>query len=743
MDLRAELSKMVVRRRLAGGEFSYVVAGSTITGKKAVLSALKAGTAAYTALRDKTSQEVLETDQEFEARLLKSIPLVKYEDEVKKEKVQPLVEGDEDERMEQDGADTAGAKDVVTAEDMFTKVSISGFPKNATAAACESFLRQFENIVVMKRLTVKDAKTGKEFFQRKYSVTFKDEKSASEFLASSDLKFEGALVPLTKELLRTIVQKSIVRKQQQTTFNVAKMMMSAAIKQGDEDKTVFIGGIKNTNFEGVQQFFCGLESEFDDIRTVKSYYYRLGLSGNKTQKGFILRFGSKKTADIFCEKEIKFEEKALRPIKMYNNVELNRLYRQPLNVLGAESQNENKDQIRRVVLLRADLVKDKFPAIFPGLESVAGPALGDSTAVLTFQTAEAAKQALLVENEAFRPVDLISLQDYLELRKTVLDEFKMRLDSLDKRCEEIRNNHVEVDETSITVTDPKAVEDNKKKPKAETKPIAAKVAPLAATAVKSEKKSVQTDQVLSAVVARRRNRGASEWDECVVVTGLKPKSASLGQPNGMDICNYFIHNHKDVKDVKFLDWTDAVFVKFPNATAAERFLSLDYVMFYGSDVNRNDVETYLKKRSPAQKEEIARLLLNKSFDKIAPPKSALASAGESNGTGKLGVAAAAAKADLELSSFQSRDENIRDLIISELHLSEGDVGQPSWQQGEDSTFSARLPVKLEETALSYLVKRWNELEISVGGQTVSASLASKGVKRDGNTRRKKAKKMKM
>ena len=81
------------------------------------------------------------------------------------------------------------------------------------------------------------------------------------------------------------------------------------------------------------------------------------------------------------------------------------------------------------------------------------------------------------------------------------------------------------------------------------------------------------------------------------------------------------------------------------------------------------------------------MLLNKSFDKITPPKSALASAGESNGTVKIGVAAAGAKADLELSSFHARDENIRDLIISELHLSEGDVGQPSWQEGKDSTFS--------------------------------------------------------
>ena len=54
--------------------------------------------------------------------------------------------------------------------------------------------------------------------------------------------------------------------------------------------------------------------------------------------------------------------------------------------------------------------------------------------------------------------------------------------------------------------------------------------------------------------------------------------------------NYFLHNHKDVTDV----------------VAAERLLNISYDMFYGSDVSRNDVESFLKK-NVTQKEEIAKV----------------------------------------------------------------------------------------------------------------------------------------
>jgi hypothetical protein len=47
-----------------------------------------------------------------------------------------------------------------------------------------------------------------------------------------------------------------------------------------------------------------------------------------------------------------------------------------------------------------------------------------------------------------------------------------------------------------------------------------------------------------------------------------------------DSCNYFLHNHKDETDVRFLNWTEFVFVKFQDFAATKRFVSLSYAMFY-------------------------------------------------------------------------------------------------------------------------------------------------------------------
>ena len=54
--------------------------------------------------------------------------------------------------------------------------------------------------------------------------------------------------------------------------------------------------------------------------------------------------------------------------------------------------------------------------------------------------------------------------------------------------------------------------------------------------------------------------GQSDWDPFVVCTNFVPKDKSLGTPNEDDICKYFIHNHKNVVDVKFPRWNeDATF----------------------------------------------------------------------------------------------------------------------------------------------------------------------------------------
>ena len=77
------------------------------------------------------------------------------------------------------------------------------------------------------------------------------------------------------------------------------------------------------------------------------------------------------------------------------------------------------------------------------------------------------------------------------------------------------------------------------------------------------------------IINRRRNRGESVWDLFVVVGELRPSNRSLGTPTDQDICNYFLQNHRDVADVKFLSWTTVptvVVVKF--ISVAETYISV-------------------------------------------------------------------------------------------------------------------------------------------------------------------------
>ena len=101
-----------------------------------------------------------------------------------------------------------------------------------------------------------------------------------------------------------------------------------------------------------------------------------------------------------------------------------------------------------------------------------------------------------------------------------------------------------------------------------------------------------------------------------------------------------------------------------------------------------------------------------------------------------GPVARSGNATVEVELFPSKHSNLRDMFISELHLSEGDVGQHNWIK-IDQKFTARLQVNLEENAIGYLVRKWNDLQINVGGEAVSDQVANanKGLKREGSRQR--------
>ena len=247
---------------------------------------------------------------------------------------------------------------------------------------------------------------------------------------------------------------------------------------------------------------------------------------------------------------------------------------------------------------------------------------------------------------------------------------------------------------------------------------------------RSKFRSAQTQTTeTNKVAGRRKALGKTDFDPFVVCTGLKPNNPTLGIPSDMDICNYFIHNHKNVADVKFATWMqNSAFVKFNSREAADTFIELDYVMFFGSEVGRTDVYTYIKNKTPQQKDEVSRMLIGKKYQAPAVIQST---------SGDFYV---------ELAGFSSKSDDIRELFMSKLNLSTKDVGKTVWEEhkDEDVGLRARFNVKVPENAVNHLVKRWNDMAISVDGQDVSAKfwVPIKGSKRKGDGSLRKLRKKK-
>jgi len=734
-DLKTVLTKVINRRRLTGGEFSYVFrpTGESVSGKKAVWGMVKADADAYSKLQAEAGYHG-EDEAQFDSRVLKQIPLVGFEEEVKQE--------DAEMEVSNENAEGGIVRDFVAFNELFRKVSVDNFERSSSPEESESFLRGFENVERIKRRTMIKNKGGKqrELFTGCYDVTFTDEESATKFIALPDVKYKGR--DLIRKLKKTVLLEKIVTRMHTGAFSHYKRMTECLAINGEEEKQVYVFGLGLHPDEEVQEYFCGLESEFANIISARTVWVQQG--GSKKFRGYLLGFEDEKAAEEFCKKDDKkFKGKVLKCLRMTYVVSRLEVHRKKANFDDHGDEHSESDANRKLVLLRvnehdATKAETKIREIYNNVVNVYRSAgeqgVAEHIDIVTFTSVKDAKAALDVEvdSEFVRPVNVLGMAEYLMLREKVLEENREVMEKSDKKYKNIKDNLVVVDGNTIVITDPS--ENPVKKEKKEI-PKDAK------TATKGKSRSIQTQTLplVQGALARRQRRGCSDWDLYVTVGNLHPKMKNLGKPSDMDICNYFLHNHKDVTDVKFISWTDIVFVKFKDVASAERFLGLSYVLFYGSELNRYDVETFLKKRKPAQKEEIAKVLLGKPFiDVVSDPTAAASTKGDSS-TGSHQV---------ELSTFPSKNSNVRDLFISELHLSEEDVGQPNWVNTKvDNKFTARLPVRLEENAIGYLVKKWNDLQINVEGETVSAVMANgnKAVKREGAQPKKprhKAKKQK-
>ena len=192
-----------------------------------------------------------------------------------------------------------------------------------------------------------------------------------------------------------------------------------------------------------------------------------------------------------------------------------------------------------------------------------------------------------------------------------MEEEADRMEKTKTKYENIKNSCVKVEGNKITITDPNP-KIKEKKPKKEDE----KKKEVAAKKEVPETFVVAKTAAANPTMKKRMNRGGNVFDSFIGVRGFNQYIKNMGKASDMDVCNYFIHNHKDVADVKFVNWTDIVFAKFKTGEAADRFCSLSYHMFYGIELSLHDVPTFLLKKTDQQKEDVARTLLGKKYNEV-------------------------------------------------------------------------------------------------------------------------------
>jgi len=694
-DLKLVLSKYIVRRRLEGGEFSYVYRPSnqSVAGKKAALALLKGDTSAFDKLKEES--EVTEAEEELESQLLKTIPQLPYEDDVKEEAM-------ETEDNDRDGENEFN--EPVPLLELKRTVFVRMFnPGPQTpeekSKECESFLRGSDDSMVIKRLghEAKSEKRKKNPKGFNYRLVFSTDAEAEKFCAQEHTFKEKQLFP------RTSLQSKHRQRIRVLTFDslrMTKIQVIVWLEKNQKDLSNYLFAIgKNT------------QDVIKDAASIKA------LVNSKSEKNtgvsFLVEYPDASSADKAVE-ALNGKDVSVISVKDFkDNLEL----AEEENNLGELGNVPDK---KMVVIQPMDegVIKNIFPSAV-SIQKVKK----NSLTIVEFKNANDAKKAD-AETVGLNCTSVVMMNKYFEMRKSVFQEptYPRKIKMI-KEVMEKGDVKIEIEDDKIIVEGEERKSPNQ--PKKETQKKEVKEAQAKVNEVKGKKsmksKETQTKIDNKLVSKRKYQVGQTDWDPFVVCSNFVPKDKSLGSPNEDDIRKYFIHNHKNVVDVKFPRWNEkTAFVKFNSKDAADSFLELDYVMFFSTDLGRNIMGQYLKNKTHDQKNEVSMILLNKPYV---------------FGT----VVEEGNPFHVEFSGLKSQNEVLRSLFVNKLNLAEKDVGKMTWDTA--GGVKARLNVKVPEAAVNHLIGRWNSMSVSVAGQVVSAEFwVPKGTKRHGDLLSKKEKK---
>lgn len=604
------------------------------------------------------------------------------------------------ETEENDGEDEFGSNEPVPLLELKRTVNVRMFnpgPQTVDEKTkeCESFLRGSDDSIVFKRLGY-DNKGKKKQKALHFRLTFSTEAEAQKFCAKEHTFKEKKVFP------RIVLQaRHRQRIKQLTTF--ATKITNVKVIVGLEKNQKSLGNYVFANCKNAEDIF-------KDATSIKSMVNSKNVALNhRNLESYLVEFPDANSAETAVE-SLNGKDVSVICVKDFkDNLEL----AEKENNLG-ELGNEPERKIVIIHPMDAGVIGNMFPSA-ASITKVKQNGL----TVVEFKNANEAKSAD-AETVGLNCMSVVMMEKYFELRKSVFNEATyIRKIKLIKDALEKGDVKVEIEEDKIVIEGEERNTPNQTKKEDQKKEVQVKDNVKGKKAMKNMQTQTKIDNKL--VSKRRYQVGQSDWDPFVVCTNFVPKDKSLGTPNEDDICKYFIHNHKNVVDVKFPRWNEkSAFVKFSSKDAADSFLELDYVMFFSTELGRNIMGQYLKNKTHDQKNEVSMMLLDKPYV---------------FGT----VVEEGNPFHVEFSGLQSQNDVLRSLFVNKLNLAEKDVGKITWDTAGE--VKARINVKVPEAAVNHLIGRWNSMSVSVGGHVVSAEFwVPKGTKRHGDLLSKKQRK---
>ena len=243
-----------------------------------------------------------------------------------------------------------------------------------------------------------------------------------------------------------------------------------------EGRCLMVTNMGRPKDEEIQEFFVGLESQFEGIVSAKQVLTKRADDSERGRlQGILLTFESEAALAKFTELEnLKYKELSLKWTLMTEVLKNLEVRSKKVNFAVDDGPTTQQLAERRIILLRlvSDTfnaeVESKLRAYFPEAKDVRHCG-ADKLTIVTFPTAQAAKKGLVKESacDLFKPVMAMLVSEYLEVRGKLMEEEADRMEKTKTKWENIKNSCVKEEGNKIMISDPSPSlnkkEDKKKK----------------------------------------------------------------------------------------------------------------------------------------------------------------------------------------------------------------------------------------------------------------------------------------